>query len=143
MFSVFEQPDLKATFSFTVTAPAHWQVVSNSATPEPVPTGAQVATWTFATTPVLPCYVTALVAGPYHRDDGELTSRNGRTMPLGVFCRASLAEQLDGENIMDINRAGFAFYDEDFELAYPYGKYDQIFVPEFDAGRIENADLET
>ena len=139
MFAVFEQPDLKATFSFTVTAPAHWQVVSNSPTPEPVPAGDQVATWTFAATTVLPCYVTALVAGPYHRVDGELTSRDGRSIGLGVFCRASLAEHLDAENIMDMTRAGFAFYEEAFELAYPYEKYDQLFVPEFNAGAMENA----
>ncbi len=139
MFAVFEQPDLKATFSFTVTAPAHWQVVSNSPAPEPVPAGEHAATWTFPPTPVLPCYVTALVAGPYHRIDGELTSRDGRTIPLGVFCRASLAEHLDAENIMDITRAGFAFYEEAFQLAYPYEKYDQLFVPEFNAGAMENA----
>ena len=139
MFAVFEQPDLKATFAFTVTAPEHWQVVSNSPTPQPVPAGSGSATWTFAPTPVLPCYVTALVAGPYHRVDGELTSRDGRTVPLGVFCRASLAEHLDAENIMDITRAGFAFYEEAFDLPYPYEKYDQLFVPEFNAGAMENA----
>ena len=139
MFAVFEQPDLKATFAFTVTAPEHWQVVSTSPTPEPVPAGAGTATWTFAPTPVLPCYVTAIVAGPYHRVDGELTSRDGRTVPLGVFCRSSLAEHLDAENIMDITRAGFAFYEEAFDLPYPYEKYDQLFVPEFNAGAMENA----
>ena len=139
MFAVFEQPDLKASFTFTVTAPAHWQVVSNSPTPEPVPAGEGSATWTFAPTPVLPCYVTALVAGPYHRVDGELTSRDGRRVPLGVFCRASLAEHLDAENILDITRAGFAFYEEAFDLPYPYEKYDQLFVPEFNAGAMENA----
>ncbi|HIZ34874.1 MAG TPA: aminopeptidase N [Candidatus Ruania gallistercoris] len=139
MFAVFEQPDLKATFAFTVTAPEHWQVVSTSPTPEPVPAGAGTATWTFAPTPVLPCYVTAIVAGPYHRVDGDLTSRDGRTVPLGVFCRSSLAEHLDAENIMDITRAGFAFYEEAFDLPYPYEKYDQLFVPEFNAGAMENA----
>src|SRR5699024_3456471 len=119
--------------------PAHWQVVSNSPTPEPVPAGDQVATWTFAATTVLPCYVTALVAGPYHRVDGELTSRAGRSLGLGVFCPASLAEHLVAEIIMDMTRAGFAFYEEAFELAYPYEKYDQLFVPEFSAGAMENA----
>ena len=88
---------------------------------------------------MLPCYVTAIVAGPYHRVDGDLTSRDGRTVPLGVFCRSSLAEHLDAENIMDITRAGFAFYEEAFDLPYPYEKYDQLFVPEFNAGAMENA----
>ncbi|SED80127.1 aminopeptidase N [Ruania alba] len=139
MFAVFEQPDLKATFQFTVTAPEHWQVVSNAPTPEPTRAHDGTATWAFDPTGVLPCYVTALVAGPYHRVDGELTSRDGRTIPLGVFCRASLADHLDAENILDITRAGFAFYEQAFDMAYPFGKYDQLFVPEFNAGAMENA----
>ncbi|HQY33059.1 MAG TPA: aminopeptidase N [Actinotalea sp.] len=139
VFAVFEQPDLKATFGFTVTAPDHWTVVSNSPTPQPVPAGPGAATWTFAPTPRLASYVTAVVAGPYHRETGELTSSDGRTIPLGVLCRASLAQYLDTENILEITRAGFAFYEERFAMAYPFTKYDQIFVPEFNAGAMENA----
>src|SRR5699024_3008844 len=120
MFAVFEQPDLKAAFSFTVTAPESWQVVSNSPTPAPKQAGEGTSTWAFEPTPVLPCYVTALVAGPYHRVTGELTSSDGRTIPLGVFCRASLAEYLDAENIMDITRAGFEFYERAFDMPYPF-----------------------
>ncbi|HLR27052.1 MAG TPA: aminopeptidase N, partial [Ruania sp.] len=139
MFAVFEQPDLKAAFSFTVTAPESWQVVSNSPTPAPTPAGGGASTWAFEPTPVLPCYVTALVAGPYHRVTGELTSSDGRTIPLGVFCRASLAQYLDAENIMDITRSGFEFYERAFDMPYPFAKYDQLFVPEFNAGAMENA----
>ena len=139
VFAVFEQPDLKAAFAITVTAPDHWTVVSNSPTPPPVAVGPGAARWTFAPTPRLSSYVTAVVAGPYHRDSGELTSSDGRTIPLGVLCRRSLAQYLDTENILDITRAGFAFYEERFAMAYPFTKYDQIFVPEFNAGAMENA----
>ncbi len=149
VFAVFEQPDLKAEFRFTVTAPAHWTVISNSPTPTPVPvpgginrnggTDAGTATWTFDATPRLSSYVTAIVAGPYHRQTDALTSSDGRTIPLAVLCRASLAEHLDTDNIVDITRAGFAFYEELFGLPYPFTKYDQIFVPEFNAGAMENA----
>ncbi len=142
MFAVFEQPDLKATFTFTVTAPDHWQVVSKAPTPEPVPAGEDrpgSAVWAFPATDRLPCYVTALVAGPYHRETGSLTSVDGREIPLGVFCRASLAEHLDADEIMDITRAGFAFFEKAFDMPYPYAKYDQLFVPEFNAGAMENA----
>ena len=144
VFAVFEQPDLKATFTFTVTAPAHWTVVSNSPTPEPVPAPApegapSSATWSFAPTPRLSSYVTAIVAGPYHRETGELASSDGRTIPLGVFCRQSLAPYLDAEEILDVTRRGFAFYEEAFDLPYPFTKYDQLFVPEFNAGAMENA----
>ncbi|MPV39130.1 aminopeptidase N [Georgenia subflava] len=139
VFAVFEQPDLKAAFTFTVTAPAHWTVVSNTATPEPEPVGDDVATWRFSPTQVISSYLTAIVAGPYHRVTGELTSTDGRTIDLGVYCRASLAEHLDAEEIMAITRAGFAFYEEAFDCPYPFTKYDQLFVPEFNAGAMENA----
>ncbi|MDT0165067.1 aminopeptidase N [Actinotalea sp. AC32] len=139
VFAVFEQPDLKATFRFTVTAPEHWTVISNSSTPEPVPAHDGAARWEFAPTPRLSSYVTAVVAGPYHRETGELTSSDGRTIPLGVLCRASLAQHLDAPDILDVTRAGFAFYEELFAMPYPFEKYDQIFVPEFNAGAMENA----
>jgi aminopeptidase N len=138
VYPVFEQPDLKASFKLNVIAPPHWTVVSNSPTPEPVDDG-EAATWSFDPTPRLPSYITALIAGPYHRVDGELTSIDGRTIPLGVFCRASLAEFLDADNILAITRAGFAFFEEQFAVPYPFAKYDQLFVPEFNAGAMENA----
>ncbi len=138
VFAVFEQPDLKATFAFTVTAPSHWQVVSNSPAPAPVVDGAST-TWAFEPTPRLASYVTAIVAGPYTGVHGELTSRDGRTIPLGVYARASLAAHLDAEEVMAVTRAGFAFFEEVFDRPYPFAKYDQLFVPEFNAGAMENA----
>ena len=148
MFPVFDQPDLKARFAFTVTAPAHWQIVSCQPTPEPTPAGERVlpgdeastpvATWAFEPTPPLSSYVTALIAGPYEVVRDELTSRDGRVVPLGLFCRASLRPHLDPEELFELTKAGFAFYEEEFDLAYPFAKYDQIFTPEFNAGAMEN-----
>ena len=138
MFTVFEQPDLKATFAFTVTAPADWQVVSNQPTPEPEPVGLGNATWRFAPTERLPSYITALVAGPYHRIESEY--RDGdRVIPLGLYCRASLAAHLDADEILEETRQGFEFFERIFDLPYPFAKYDQLFVPEFNSGAMENA----
>ncbi|PDQ35162.1 MAG: aminopeptidase N [Candidatus Lumbricidophila eiseniae] len=184
VFAVFEQPDLKATFRFTVTAPGHWQVVSNSPTLVPPvsvistagtantkntanttdtantedatnttgttsttgvtnttgtanTTGAK--TWVFEPTPRISSYITALIAGPYHVERSELTSSDGRVIPLGVFCRASLAKHLDADYVFEKTRQGFAYYEEKFDVAYPFKKYDQLFVPEFNAGAMENA----
>ena len=138
MFTVFEQPDLKATFAFTVTAPAEWQVVSCQPTPEPEPAGLGNATWRFAPTERLSSYITALVAGPYTRIDGEY--RDGdRVIPLGLYCRASLAPHLDSEVIFEETRQGFEFFERIFDMAYPFAKYDQLFVPEFNSGAMENA----
>jgi aminopeptidase N len=139
VFAVFEQPDLKATFAFTVTAPAAWQVVSNSPTPEPVPAHDGAATWSFAPTQRISSYITAIVAGPYDVVRSELTSSDGRTIPLGVFARKSLAEYLDADYIFEKTRQGFAYYEEKFAYPYPFEKYDQLFVPEFNAGAMENA----
>ncbi|VXB55686.1 aminopeptidase N [Frigoribacterium sp. 9N] len=138
VFAVFEQPDLKATFQFTVTAPTRWQVVSNQPTPEPVVDG-ETGTWTFSPTPVLSSYVTAIIAGPYDVVRSDLTSSDGRTIPLGIFTRRSLTEYLDADYIFEKTRQGFAYYEEKFDYAYPFDKYDQLFVPEFNAGAMENA----
>ena len=144
VFAVFEQPDLKATFQFTVTAPREWEVISNAITPEPTdasvgPAGEARGTWTFAPTHVISSYITALVAGPYAVVRSELTSSDGRTIPLGVFSRKSLSEYLDADYILEKTREGFAYYEDKFQYAYPFDKYDQMFVPEFNAGAMENA----
>lgn len=138
VFAVADQPDLKATYAFTVTAPTHWQVITN----DPVAEVREVdggKTWTFQTTPRLSSYITAIVAGPYHREDFEITSVDGRIIPAGVYCRESLAPFLDAKNIVDIAAAGMAFYENAFGVPYPFAKYDQLFVPDFNAGAMENA----
>jgi len=158
MFAVFEQPDLKATYAFTVTAPAHWQVVSNQPTPEPVSVAAAPqaaasgkgkaaagegkaapsAVWTFAPTPTMSCYITALIAGPYDVVRDEVQTRGG-TVPLGILCRRSLTPHLDADNIFDATKRGFTFYENEFDCPYPFAKYDQIFTPEYNMGAMENA----
>ncbi|WP_375002301.1 aminopeptidase N [Aeromicrobium sp. CTD01-1L150] len=138
VFATFEQPDLKATFEFHVTAPSHWQVVSNSPTPEPKSLHDGVSRWDFEPTKVMSTYITALVAGEYHvvRDtySGEYAD-----IPLGVFCRQSLVEHLDADDILLITKQGFEFFERVFEMGYPFGKYDQLFVPEYNMGAMENA----
>jgi len=134
MYACFDQPDLKATFTFTVTAPLDWQVVSNSPTPQAEPLDDKRGIWRFGTTKVLATYVTALCAGPYHVARGE-----HRGIPMGVFCRGSLAEHLDAEEILDVTKRGFDHFEARFAQPYPFEKYDQLFVPEFNAGAMENA----
>ncbi len=138
VFTVFEQPDLKATFAFTVTAPDDWEMVSNEPTPEPQPAGMGNATWRFPATPRISSYITALVAGPYHRFDGEYREGD-RVVPLSVFCRDSLAAHLDTDVILEETRQGFAFFEAMFDTPYPFTKYDQLFVPEYNSGAMENA----
>jgi aminopeptidase N len=138
MFANFEQPDLKATFTFTVTAPEHWRVISNSPTPEPVPAGDGVATWAFAPTEKISTYLTALIAGNYQGGDGVVTTRDGRSIPMGVYARHSLAEFVDADYVIDVTRRGVEFYEQAFDRDFPFPKYDQIFVPEYNMGAMEN-----
>ncbi len=137
-YACFEQPDLKATFQLTVTAPDHWQVVSNSPTPEPVRDGDGAATWAFEPTPRVSTYITALVAGPYHKVSDSYSGTYG-TYPLDLYCRESLAQYLDADEIFTVTKQGFAFFEKNFGVGYPFAKYDQLFVPEFNAGAMENA----
>ena len=138
MYPVFEQPDLKAPFTFTVTAPAHWQVVSNSPTPEPEAAEEGTATWHFPPTARISSYITALVAGPYDVVRDSVPSRRGE-VPLAIFCRRSLTPYLDADRLFDVTKRGFSFFEEEFDCAYPFEKYDQVFTPEYNMGAMENA----
>jgi aminopeptidase N len=137
MFACFDQPDLKATFDVTVTAPSHWQVISNGATAA-VDEDGKVKVHTFATTPRMSTYLVALIAGPYARWDDVYADEHGE-IPLGLFCRSSLAEYMDAERLFTETKQGFGFYHRNFGVPYAFGKYDQLFVPEFNAGAMENA----
>ncbi len=141
VFACFEQPDLKAPFTFEVTAPDGWEVLSNQpATRTLSVDGAQRLT--FAPTLPISTYITAIAAGPYHRVASSW-SRGELTVELGALCRASLAPHLDADNVFDITRQGLDFYAEHFDYPYPFGKYDQIFVPEYNLGAMENPGLVT
>ncbi|WP_330349782.1 aminopeptidase N [Streptomyces sp. NBC_00582] len=133
VFASFEQPDLKATFQFTVKAPTGWTVISNSPTPEP-----KDDVWVFEPTPRISTYITALIVGPYHSVH-SVYEKDGQSVPLGIYCRPSLAEFLDSDAIFEVTRQGFDWFQEKFDYAYPFKKYDQLFVPEFNAGAMENA----
>ena len=147
VYAVFEQPDLKASFQFTVTVPAHWHVASNNpgtkttvadASVTIAQTSHDVARWEFTPTTRIPCYVTAIVAGPYHRVEGTVQSRKGE-ISADVYCRKALAQFLDADVILADTQKGFDFYEKTFQMDYPFEKYDQLFVPEFNAGAMENA----
>ncbi len=133
VYACFDQPDLKASYELTVTAPANWLVVSNMA-PESTVADGEALRWHFPPSPVMPTYITAVAAGEYHVVRSE---HDG--IPLGVYCRQSLAGYLDADEILEVTRQGFDFYHRSFGIKYPFGKYDQLFVPEFKEGAMENA----
>ncbi|HEY4534890.1 MAG TPA: aminopeptidase N [Enteractinococcus sp.] len=136
IFPVFDQPDLKAVYEIEVTAPAHWQVLSNE--PGEYTLQGDEAHWRFAPTPVMSSYLFALIAGEYIQVGEDVWESHMDDVPLGLWCRRSLARHVDAEEIFQITKAGFEFYERHFDQRYPYTKYDQIFVPEFNAGAMEN-----
>jgi aminopeptidase N len=136
VFACFDQPDLKAEFDVTVTAPGHWQVISNGATAQAQPDGAATK-HTFTTTKRMSTYLVAVMAGPYASWEQTYSDEFG-TIPLRIFCRESLKEFMDADAVFDLTKRGFAFYHNKFRLPYPFGKYDQIFVPQFNYSGMEN-----
>ncbi|MDQ4096901.1 MAG: aminopeptidase N, partial [Actinomycetota bacterium] len=128
VFACFDQPDLKGEFQLTVKAPEDWTVVSNMAVES-----REGAIWRFGRTPELSTYLVALVAGPY-----DVVTDRHRDIDLGLYCRASLRQYLDPDELFELTRQGLDFFEALFDYPYPFGKYDQLFVPEFNFGAMEN-----
>ncbi|MGW2855018.1 aminopeptidase N, partial [Streptomyces sp. NPDC001215] len=135
VFAAFDQPDLKAVFDLTVKAPEGWSVLANGIT-----THEGDGIWRAAETPLISTYLVAVAAGPWHSVRTE-----HRGLPFGIHCRRSLAPYLDADadELLDITRQCFDRYHEKFEEPYPFDSYDQAFVPEFNAGAMENPGLVT
>ncbi len=158
VYAVFDQPDLKAVFDFSVLAAKSWIVTSNmpvvSVTDNETVTedgtlGSHEAEtcklWVFDSTPVMSSYLTAICAGPYAQWHTEYANEDGRTVPMAMYCRQALASafEKDVDYLFDITKKGFAFYAKTWGVPYPYAKYDQIYVPEYNAGAMENIGMVT
>ncbi|MEV7038112.1 aminopeptidase N [Amycolatopsis sp. NPDC051061] len=138
MFACFDQPDLKSVYRLTVITPKDWKVISNTAAESAEETPEGAVRTVFKESERLSTYLVALIAGPYAEWRDEYTDEH-KTIPLGVYCRASLAEHMDAERLFTETKQGFGFYHRKFGTPYPFSKYDQLFVPEFNAGAMENA----
>ena len=136
MYACFEQPDLKACFTLTVIAPEAWTVVGNTLAAETVDVGRGMRRTRFAETLPISTYLTVLVAGDYARVSGPPMGIEG--VPAALYCRQSVVEHVDAEEILAITRGGFEVFEKHFGIAYPFGKYDQVFVPEYNGGAMEN-----
>ncbi|EFA22976.1 aminopeptidase N [Bifidobacterium gallicum] len=158
VYAVFDQPDLKAVFDFTVVAPQSWIVTSNMPVHETVALDQMTEAgtmgdhadeacqrWVFETTPIMSSYLTAICAGPYAQWHTEYANEDGRTVPMAMYCRQALKDAFakDVDYLFDITKKGFAFYAKTWGVPYPYAKYDQIYVPEYNAGAMENIGMVT
>ena len=136
MFACFDQPALKATFTLIVTTPGHWQAVSNNPVESKTVKGDYVE-WKFSTTPRISTYLDALIAGPY--SSVHDVYKGVKEIPMGIYCRKSMMQYLDPDDIFLITKQGFEYFEKTFGLAYPFEKYDQIAVVDFNFGAMENA----
>ncbi|TPW20554.1 MAG: aminopeptidase N, partial [Elusimicrobia bacterium] len=133
MFPCFDQPDIKAGYAVEVTAPEDWLVVSAARPERVLPAGPGARRWVFPMTKPFSTYVFSLHAGPYMewRDDFQ-------GLPLGLYARRSLARFVDAEEWFTVTKQGMGFFNRYFDFPYPFGKYDQVLVPDFNSGAMEN-----
>ncbi|MFI5895554.1 aminopeptidase N [Actinoplanes sp. NPDC051513] len=125
----FDQPDLKAVFKVSVTAPPSWKVAANG-----LPLSSQGGVWEFAPTKPISTYLATLFAGPFH---AVTDSHDG--IPLALYVRAALAEHLDAqaEELFTVTKQCLDRYHEMFDIRFPFGHYQQAFAPEFNFGAME------
>ncbi|MDR0951074.1 MAG: aminopeptidase N [Candidatus Ancillula sp.] len=141
VFACFEQPDIKATFDWTVKAPAGWVLTSTEREIEKISENSangESEVWKFATSPIMSTYLTSLCAGPFQVWEDSLINSDGREIPMRIVARKSMAEFMDAEDIFQVTKDGFAFYNKEFQVPFPWNKYDQVFMPQYNAGAMEN-----
>jgi aminopeptidase N len=136
MYACFDQPDQKATFAISTITPKHWEVISNYGIEGTKELDGDRKHTQFATSQVISTYVTAIVAGAYTSVHDEY--KGEKTIPLGIYARKSFFKHVDAENIFKVTKEGFAYFEKTFGLAYPFGKYDQVAVAEYNWGAMEN-----
>ncbi len=149
VFANFEQPDLKAEFTFHVMAPSDWAVASNGVEAARTQLTSDPATsrWDFTATRPMSTYITTVLAGPYFKAQdhwsGTLEDGTALEVPLALYSRASLADSFDPDELFRLTKSGLDFFNRLFDFPYPWGKYDQAFVPEYNLGAMENPGLVT
>ena len=136
MYACFDQPDQKATFTISAITPKHWEVISNYDVDSVTDVGPDSKKVQFKESQVISTYVTAIVAGPYQHVHDEYVGE--KRIPLGIYARKSFFQYVDAENIFRVTKEGFAYFEKTFGLAYPFGKYDQLAVAEYNWGAMEN-----
>lgn len=136
MYACFDQPDQKATFTISAITPKHWEVISNYDIDSVTDVGSDSKKVQFKESQIISTYVTAIVAGPYQYVHDEYVGE--KTIPLGIYARKSFFHHVDADNIFKVTKQGFAYFEKTFGLAYPFGKYDQLAVAEYNWGAMEN-----
>jgi len=136
MYACFDQPDQKATFIISAITPKHWEVISNYDIDAVSDVGSDSKLTQFKESQIISTYVTAIVAGPYQYVKDEYVGE--KTIPLGIYARKSFFKYVDADNIFKVTKQGFAYFEKTFGLAYPFGKYDQLAVAEYNWGAMEN-----
>ncbi|VUD41242.1 Aminopeptidase N [Thalassocella blandensis] len=134
VFPGFDQPDLKSTYTLSVEAPAHWQVISYNREMSVRMVEQQRKLWNFPTSKRFSTYLMSIHAGPYKMWEEAEPFRT----PLRIFARKKYAEFVDADEWFKVTRQGFDYFEKYFEYEFPFHKFDQVLVPEFVYGAMEN-----
>ena len=140
LFPCFDQPNIKAQYKLSVECPSDWTLIGNSKTDSINDIGGGRTRHNFEQTKLFSTYLFALVGGPYQKFESQYNSKksNSEIIPLRFYARKSLAPHVDEAELFEVTCQGFEYFEDFFDFAYPFGKYDQIFVPEFNHGAMEN-----
>ena len=140
LFPCFDQPNIKAQYKLSVECPSDWTLIGNSKTDSINDIGGGRTRHDFEQTKLFSTYLFALVGGPYQKFESQYNSKksNSEIIPLRFYARKSLAPHVDEAELFEVTCQGFEYFEDFFDFAYPFGKYDQIFVPEFNHGAMEN-----
>ena len=140
LFPCFDQPNIKAQYKLAVECPSDWTLIGNSKTDSINDIGGGRTRHNFQQTKLFSTYLFALVGGPYQKFESQYNSKksNSEIIPLRFYARKSLAPHVDEAELFEVTCQGFEYFEDFFDFAYPFGKYDQIFVPEFNHGAMEN-----
>lgn len=139
VYACYDQPDMKATWTFHLITPPGLVVLSNQAASQ-VEQRSDVVVTHFLPTALLSSYITAVIVGPYAQVDGGVwEGKDGQKIQLAAYCRQSLLKYFDYEDVFEVTRAGLDYFHERYQFPFPWGnKYDQVFVPEYNLGAMEN-----
>ncbi|WP_394276616.1 aminopeptidase N [Luteococcus sp.] len=135
-FCCFDQPDLKMRLRLVVEAPEEWIVRGNSPA-----TRLTDGSWQTERTAPISTYLATVVAGPWVELRRAPEGQPGQTAPeLGLLARRELEGELrrDAEELFALTGRLLPAYRELFGVDYPFGDYLQVFVPDFNAGAMED-----
>lgn len=164
IFPIFDQPDLKGRLSLKVQSSDDWTVIGNTVSrfegsmhkfmDSDLQTDLEVKIasissqnkeslknqkfWSFVETPLLPTYLYGFAAGPFSKIQ-VAPEKKLAGIDMNIYCRSSLVKfaNMQTEQLFSYCSEGVKFYNDFFQVEYPFQKFDFVFCPEYTVGAME------